>query len=138
MKQLLTSCSIQLNNEQGIVYYQHNGAIGKLNIIEAWEKVLTLLINQGIGYNLILDYREAQFIFKPFEIDEIVYFFYSQINFLNGKKIAGIANYPQEAALIKMLETLKGKDSDIQVQIFQTMEGAYQYLLKTNNISDFE
>jgi hypothetical protein len=28
------SCSIQLNAEQAIVYYQHNGAIGKTNIIE--------------------------------------------------------------------------------------------------------
>jgi hypothetical protein len=122
------SCSIQLNAEQAIVYYQHNGAIGKTNIIEAWEKVLALLIYQGIDYNLILDYREAHFIFKPFEIDEIVHFFYSSISALQDKKIAGIANAPHEAAIIKLIETFNCPEINYQVKLFYAFEEALKYL----------
>ncbi|PCH70830.1 MAG: hypothetical protein COC06_03200 [Bacteroidales bacterium] len=122
------SCSIQLNNEQGIVYYQHNGTIGKNDIIDAWEKVLTLLIHQGTGYNLLLDFREAHFIFKPFEIDEIVNFFHSSISILNGRKIAGIVIQSHEAAIIKLIETLKGKDIDFQIRAFMTIKEAFKYL----------
>lgn len=123
------SCSIQLNNEHGIVYYQHNGTIGKSNIIEAWQKVLTLLVHQGTGYNLILDFRQAHFIFKTFEIDEIVNFFYSSISILNGRKIAGIARQSHETAIIKLIETLKSKDADFQIRAFMTIKEAFKYLL---------
>lgn len=123
------SCSIQLNNEHGIVYYQHNGTIGKKSIIEAWQKALTLMVHQGIDYNLILDFREAYFIFKTFEIDEIVSFFYSSISILNGRKIAGIAMQSHEAAIIKLIETLKGKDADFQIRVFMAMEEAFCFLV---------
>lgn len=126
--QLLMSCSIQLNNKQRIVYYQHNGTIEKKNIIEAWGKVLTLLIHQGINYNLILDYRGAYFNFTTFEIDEIVNFFYSKISILNDRKIAGIAIQSHETAIIKLIETLKVKDTDFQIRAFRAMEEACKYL----------
>ncbi len=138
MKQSLISCSIELNDKQEIIYYQHYGTLGKNSIFDAWNKVLALLVRKGTNYNLILDYRGALFGFSTSEIDDIVKFFYCRINLLHGKKIAGITNNVQEAAIIKLIKTLKEKETYIQVQMFQTIEGAYHYLLKANNISDFE
>jgi len=110
------------------VYYQHNGTIRKNNIIETWEKVLALLIHQGMSYNLLLDFRQAHFIFKTFEIDEIVNFFYSSISILNGRKIAGIAIQSHETAIIKLIKTLKSEDTDFQISAFMTMKEAFKYL----------
>ena len=110
------------------MYYQHNETIGKNDIIDAWEKVLTLLIHQGTGYNLLLDFRQAHFIFKLFEIDEIVNFFHSSISILNGRKIAGIVIQSHEVAIIKLIETLKGKDADFQIRAFMTIKEAFKYL----------
>lgn len=123
------SCSINIYDRHPIVYYRHNGTIRKENILEAWQEVLNLLIQQGIGYNLILDFREAHFIFRPFEIDDIVNFFYLSIGILNNRKIAGIANVPHEAAIIKLIDTLKGHEVDCQVQLFMALEEAFKYLL---------
>lgn len=128
MKQLQISCSIQVHNEYPIVLYKHCGIIEKNSIIEAWRKVLLLLIHKEIGYDLILDFREAHFVFKPFEIDDIVNFFYSGISVLNGRRIAGIANASHEAAIIKLIETLTCKDLDYQVRLFCTFEEAFKYM----------
>lgn len=48
LRQLFTSCSINLNYKYKILYYKHNGTIGK-NIIDAWNKVVTLWVYQGIA-----------------------------------------------------------------------------------------
>ena len=98
------------------------------NIFEAWEKMLNLLISQGIDYNLILDFREAYFIFKPFEIDDIVNFFYSSIDILHNKRIAGIAKIPHETAIIKLIDTLRCAEIDYQVKLFYTFEEALCFL----------
>lgn len=124
------SCSIQLHNEYPIVYYQHNGAIGKESILYSWQKVLVLLLNQSFCYNLILDFRGAFFVFQTFEIDDIVYFFNSSINLLHNRKIGGIINRSHEAAIIKMLETLRCNEADYQVKLFGEMETAFDYLGK--------
>lgn len=122
------SYSINILYEHKILYYQHYGTIKRNNIIESWEKVLTLLEKQGYEYNLLLDFRNAHFIFKPGEIDAIVDFFYATTDMLHGKRIAGIAQISHEAAIIKLIETLKCEKDDFHVRLFITFEEALCFL----------
>lgn len=122
------SCSIKVNNEHKIVYYQHNGAIGINNICDAWKRVLSTLKQYGMGYNLLIDFREAYFVFKPYEIDDIVTFFYSTIDILHGKRIAGIAQESHETAILKLINTLNSEELDYQIRVFKTTEKAFDFL----------
>lgn len=128
LKQLLVSCSIHKDDERKIVYYRHFGIIGKDNITEAWNKVLSLLRCQIESCDLIIDFREAQFIFNTYQIDEIVNYFFSSIRLLHGRRIAGIVNHTHESAIIKMIETFISGDVYFYLQLFRDTESAYSYL----------
>ena len=87
------------------------------------------MAEQGYGYNLLLDFRNAHFIFKPNQIDDIVGFFLSTIDMLHGKRIAGIAQASHEAAIIKLIDTLRCTVIDYRVKLFHVFEKALKYLI---------
>lgn len=70
----------------------------------------------------------AHFMFKPVKIDDIVNFFYTTTSMLHGRRIVGIAQASYEAAIIKLVETLRREELEYQVRISIKPEEAFKYL----------
>ncbi len=121
--------SIKLDHEKKYIHYSHKGIIERKEIGEVWTQLLNMEEFTLGKYNLLSDYRGAQFNFTITETDVIEHFLESIKTVLHGKRNAVIVDKPQETAIAALFEYKTCNDIHFFVKTFSTEEAAIRFLI---------
>ena len=122
--------TISINHELKLIEYKHSGIIYAEDIGEAWKEFLALQEFTNLKYNLLSDYRNGKFQFKPVIINEIVDYMKKIEMIVRGKKQALIVDDPLSVAESILFQNDVHKQVGFNVCVFSTEDSALRWLSK--------
>lgn len=121
--------TLTIDHELKIIRYKHVGEINHHEEIgEVWQQLLSMEEFTKQGYNLLSDYREAQFKFPPSVLYEIVAFLEQLEPILRGKKQSLLMTDPGSTAYSILFESAVFHAIGFRVKVFSTEQAAIRYV----------
>lgn len=111
-----------------IIRYTHSGLISRKELGAAWTEILQKDEFTKSGYNLLSDYRNADFDFTVDETDVIWDFLESIKHILNGKRESVITDKPFTTAISMLFEKKLYSKMGFNIKIFSTEHAALHWL----------
>ncbi|MCH8557706.1 MAG: STAS/SEC14 domain-containing protein [Balneolia bacterium] len=115
--------------EEGFIEYRHSGVIARDEVGKAWRELLEDEDFVNNKFNLLTDYRGAEFTFSVEDTEPIDEFLHSIKHVLKGKRQAVIADSPFPTALSMLYANKLNKEIGFHVKVFSTREAAIEWLL---------
>jgi hypothetical protein len=119
---------IETDYKLNIIRYSHSGNIPLKEIGDVWKELLNMNEFVNLKYNLLSDYRNANFEFSVSNSDVIMDFFQTIKHILNGKKEAVITDKPLTTAVSIMFEKKTLSELGFDVRVFSTENAALAWL----------
>jgi len=120
--------TIDIDHDQKIVRYKHNGNLVPDDIGEVWDKLLKMEEFTEAKYNLLSDYTKAKFDIPITFIPELIEFMENIKDVVNGKKQAIVILDPYSVAITLMFENEVYKKVGFDVIVFSTEKEAVKWL----------
>lgn len=119
---------IDIDNKLKIVWYTHSGAIYRKDFNKVWDSILGLEEIVDHNYDLLADYRFANFNFGIDDITAITNYLLSVKHKLENKLFAAIANNPYSAAILLLILGKIENNGGFEVKVFSTEKEALYWL----------
>jgi len=119
---------IEIDNDIRIIRYTHDGLISRQELGLAWGEILKLNEFSHLKFNLLSDYRNADFDFSVNETDVIWEFLESIKHILKGKRESVITDKPFTTAISMLFEKELYLKIGFNVKIFSTEKEALRWL----------
>jgi len=110
------------------IYYRHTGLIECEEIGEVWRQLLEMKEFVEMKYNLLTDYRDAEFNFTLEDTGPIDEFFLTIKDIIKDKKQAVIADKPFTTALTMLYAAKMYDEAGFSIQVFSTEKAALAWL----------
>ncbi len=124
------SYSIIPDKKLKIIKHKLIGDLDKSNMGKAWEEIAKMKEFDELGYNVLSDYRDANFKFKIEETEFLDDFIAGVKEIMNGKKGAVIVSVPLNTAISVLITEKFKKVPNYEIKIFSTEEAAIEWLSK--------
>jgi len=120
--------NLETDKNLKIIRYTHSGLISRKELGTAWTEILQKDEFTKSGYNLLSDYRNADFDFTVDETDVIWDFLESIKHILNGKRESVITDKPFTTAISMLFEKQLYSKMGFNIKIFSTEQAALHWL----------
>jgi hypothetical protein len=122
------SYSIIPDEKLKVIKHKLIGVLDKSNMGKAWKDIAQMKEFLELGYNVLSDYREAEFNFKMEETTFLDQYIIESKELLIGKKGAVIVSKPLYTAISVLISEKFKKVPNYEVKIFSTEEAAVEWL----------
>lgn len=122
--------SINIDHASKIIRYKHSGKLKADDIELAWREFLAMKEFTELKYNLLSDYRNAEFDIPVDFLPELIEFMRNIRPIVEGKKQSLIVSGPFTTAASMLFETEVNIEVGFLVKVFSTESKALEWLLK--------
>lgn len=119
---------IEINHDLKAIEYRHSGDIERKSIGYAWDNILLIKEFSEGKYNLISDYRGANFKFGMESTEFINNYLYNLRKILKGKKEAVIVDKPFTTAFSLYFENKLFDEIGFYVKVFNNKKTAFDWI----------
>ena len=120
---------MQIDDNTKTIICKQNGILLIEDIIALWDEVINTKEFRNKGYNIIYDYRDAEFGFEIDQTTELDTYLKKVKNITKGKKSAIIINSPEAIVIPTLYKKKSENELNFEMKIFTTYRAAQHFVM---------